>query len=120
MFIRLFTNIRLKFAKYIRENAFKIIIILVLILFFTSIYNMIVNFSVPIRPIVSKDIETPVISEEKFPKKVQEEGVKQINQFLEYVNQDKIDLAADMLTDEAKQYAFLNKKEAIRIYNRSI
>ena len=25
MFIRLFTNIRLKFAKYIRENAFKII-----------------------------------------------------------------------------------------------
>ena len=32
MFIRLFTNIRLKFAKYIRENAFKIIIILVLIL----------------------------------------------------------------------------------------
>ena len=28
MFIRLFTNIRLKFAKYIRENAFKIIIIL--------------------------------------------------------------------------------------------
>ena len=119
MFIRLFTNIRLKFAKYIRENAFKIIIILVLILFFTSIYNVIVNFSVPIRPIISKDIETPVISEEKFPKKVQEEGLKQINQFLEYVNQDKIDLA-DMLTDEAKQYAFLNKKEAIRIYNRSI
>lgn len=117
MFIRLFTNIRLKFAKYIRENAFKIIIILVLILFFTSIYNVIVNFSVPIRPIVSKDIETPVISEEKFPKKVQEEGLKLINQFLEYVNQDKIDLAADMLTDEAKQYSFLNKKEAIRIYN---
>ena len=101
------------FGKYLRENMFKIILILVLILFGTGIYNMISNYSVPVRPIVTKDIETPIISEHKFPTKIQEEGLKKINEFLNYVKEDKIDLAAEMLTDDAKYYAFKNKKEAI-------
>ena len=52
MFRRLYTNIRLMFGKYLRENMFKIIMILVLILFGTSIYNMILNYNTEVRPIV--------------------------------------------------------------------
>ena len=111
MFRRLYTNIRLMFGKYLRENMFKIIMILVLILFGTSIYNMILNYNTEVRPIVSRDIETPVISDQKFPSKVQEEGLKKINEFLNYVKEDKIDLAAEMLTEDAKYYSFKNKKE---------
>lgn len=113
MLRRLYTNIRLTFGRYLRENTFKIIVILVLLLFGTGIYNMIVSYNVPLRPIVTKDIETPVISEGKFPAKIQEEGLKKINEFLNYVKEDKIDLAAEMLTDDAKYYSFKNKKEAI-------
>ena len=109
MFRRLYTNIRLMFGKYLRENMFKIIMILVLILFGTSIYNMILNYNTEVRPIVSRDIETPVISDQKFPSKVQEEGLKKINEFLNYVKEDKIDLAAEMLTEDAKYYSFKNK-----------
>lgn len=113
MLRRIYTNIRLTFGKYLRENTFKIIVILVLILFGTGIYNMIVTYNIPVKPIKSKDIETPVISEGKFPEKIQEEGLKKINEFLNYVKEDKIDLAAEMLTDDAKYYSFKNKKEAI-------
>lgn len=113
MLRRLYTNIRLIIGRYLRENMLKIIIILVLILFGTSIYNMILNYNTEVRPIVTKDIETPVISNQKFPSKIQEEGLKKINQFLNYVKEDKIDLAAEMLTEDAKYYSFKNKKEAI-------
>ena len=113
MLRRLSTNIRLIIGRYLRENMLKIIIILVLILFGTSIYNMILNYNTEVRPIVTKDIETPVISNQKFPSKIQEEGLKKINQFLNYVKEDKIDLAAEMLTEDAKYYSFKNKKEAI-------
>ena len=113
MLRRLYTNIRLIIGRYLRENMLKIIIILVLILFATSIYNMILNYNTEVRPIVTKDIETPVISNQKFPSKIQEEGLKKINQFLNYVKEDKIDLAAEMLTEDAKYYSFKNKKEAI-------
>lgn len=113
MLRRIYTNIRLTFGKYLRENTFKIIVILVLILFGTGIYNMIVTYNIPVKPIKSKDIETPVISEGKFPAKIQEEGLKKINEFLNYVKEDKIDLAAEMLTYDAKYYSFKNKKEAI-------
>lgn len=113
MLRRLYTNIRLIIGRYLRENMLKIIIILVLILFGTSIYNMILNYNTEVRPIVTKDIETPVISNQKFPSKIQEEGLKKINQFLNYVKGDKIDLAAEMLTEDAKYYSFKNKKEAI-------
>ena len=113
MLRRLYTNIRLIIVRYLRENILKIIIILVLILFGTSIYNMILNYNTEVRPIVTKDIETPVISNQKFPSKIQEEGLKKINQFLNYVKEDKIDLAAEMLTEDAKYYSFKNKKEAI-------
>ena len=113
MLRRIYTNIRLTFGKYLRENTFKIIVTLVLILFGTGIYNMIVTYNIPVKPIKSKDIETPVISEGKFPAKIQEEGLKKINEFLNYVKEDKIDLAAEMLTDDAKYYSFKNKKEAI-------
>lgn len=113
MLRRLYTNIRLIIGRYLRENMLKIIIILVLILFGTSIYNMILNYNTEVRPIVTKDIETPVISNQKFPSKIQEEGLKKINQFLNYVKEDKIDLAAEMLTEDTKYYSFKNKKEAI-------
>ena len=113
MLRRLYTNIRLIIGRYLRENMLKIIIILVLILFGTSIYNMILNYNTEVRPIVTKDIETPVISNQKFPSKIQEEGLKKINQFLNYVKEDKIDLAAEMLTEDAKYYSYKNKKEAI-------
>ena len=113
MLRRLYTNIRLIIGRYLRENMLKIIIILVLILFGTSIYNMILNYNTEVRPIVTKDMETPVISNQKFPSKIQEEGLKKINQFLNYVKEDKIDLAAEMLTEDAKYYSFKNKKEAI-------
>lgn len=113
MLRRLYTNIRLIIGRYLRENMLKIIIILVLILFGTSIYNMILNYNTEVRPIVTKDIETPVISNQKFPSKIQEEGLKKINQFLNYVKEDKIDLASEMLTEDAKYYSFKNKKEAI-------
>ena len=113
MLRRLYTNIRLIIGRYLRENMLKIIIILVLILFGTSIYNMILNYNTEVRPIVTKDIETPVISNQKFPSKIQEEGLKKINQFLNYVKEDKIDLAAEMLTEDSKYYSFKNKKEAI-------
>lgn len=113
MLRKLYTNIRLIIGRYLRENMLKIIIILVLILFGTSIYNMILNYNTEVRPIVTKDIETPVISNQKFPSKIQEEGLKKINQFLNYVKEDKIDLAAEMLTEDAKYYSFKNKKEAI-------
>ena len=113
MLRRLYTNIRLIIGRYLRENMLKIIIILVLILFGTSIYNMILNYNTEVRPIVTKDIETPVISNQKFPSKIQEEGLKKINQFLNYGKEDKIDLAAEMLTEDAKYYSFKNKKEAI-------
>ena len=113
MLRRLYTNIRLIIGRYLRENMLKIIIILVLILFGTIIYNMILNYNTEVRPIVTKDIETPVISNQKFPSKIQEEGLKKINQFLNYVKEDKIDLAAEMLTEDAKYYSFKNKKEAI-------
>ena len=113
MLRRLYTNIRLIIGRYLRENMLKIIIILVLILFGTSIYNMILTYNTEVRPIVTKDIETPVISNQKFPSKIQEEGLKKINQFLNYVKEDKIDLAAEMLTEDAKYYSFKNKKEAI-------
>ena len=113
MLRRLYTNIRLIIGRYLRENMLKIIIILVLILFGTSIYNMILNYNTEVRPIVTKDIETPVISNQKFPSKIQEEGLKKINQFLNYVKEDKIVLAAEMLTEDAKYYSFKNKKEAI-------
>ena len=113
MLRRLYTNIRLIIGRYLRENMLKIIIILVLILFGTSIYNMILNYNTEVRQIVTKDIETPVISNQKFPSKIQEEGLKKINQFLNYVKEDKIDLAAEMLTEDAKYYSFKNKKEAI-------
>ena len=113
MLRRLYTNIRLIIGRYLRENMLKIIIILVLILFGTSIYNMILNYNTQVRPIVTKDMETPVISNQKFPSKIQEEGLKKINQFLNYVKEDKIDLAAEMLTEDAKYYSFKNKKEAI-------
>lgn len=113
MLRRLYTSIRLIIGRYLRENMLKIIIILVLILFGTSIYNMILNYNTEVRPIVTKDIETPVISNQKFPSKIQEEGLKKINQFLNYVKEDKIDLAAEMLTEDAKYYSFKNKKEAI-------
>ena len=113
MLRRLYTNIRLIIGRYIRENMLKIIIILVLILFGTSIYNMILNYNTEVRPIVTKDMETPVISNQKFPSRIQEEGLKKINQFLNYVKEDKIDLAAEMLTEDAKYYSFKNKKEAI-------
>lgn len=113
MLRRLYTNIRLIIGRYLRENMLKIIIILVLILFGTSIYNMILNYNTEVRPIVTKDIETPVISNQKFPSKIQEEGLKKINQFLNYVKEDKIDLATEMLTEDAKYYSFKNKKEAI-------
>jgi len=113
MLRRLYTNIRLMIGRYLRENMLKIIIILVLILFGTSIYNMILNYNTEVRPIVTKDMETPVISNQKFPSKIQEEGLKKINQFLNYVKEDKIDLAAEMLTEDAKYYSFKNKKEAI-------
>ena len=113
MLRRLYTNIRLIIGRYLRENMLKTIIILVLILFGTSIYNMILNYNTEVRPIVTKDIETPVISNQKFPSKIQEEGLKKINQFLNYVKEDKIDLAAEMLTEDAKYYSFKNKKEAI-------
>ena len=113
MLRRLYTNIRLMIGRYLRENMLKIIIILVLILFGTSIYNMILNYNAEVRPIVTKDMETPVISNQKFPSKIQEEGLKKINQFLNYVKEDKIDLAAEMLTEDAKYYSFKNKKEAI-------
>lgn len=113
MLRRLYTNIRLIIGRYLRENMLKIIIILVLILFGTSIYNMILNYNTEVRPIVTKDIETPVISNQKFPSKIQEEGLKKINQFLNYVKEDKIDLAAEMLTEDAKYYSFKNKKEVI-------
>ena len=113
MLRRLYTNIRLIIGRYLRENMLKIIIILVLILFGTSIYNMILNYNTEVRPIVTKDIETPVISNQKFPSRIQEEGLKKINQFLNYVKEDKIDLAAEMLTEDAKYYSFKNKKEAI-------
>ena len=113
MLRRLYTNIRLIIGRYLRENMLKIIIILVLILFGTSIYNMILNYNTEVRPIVTKDIEIPVISNQKFPSKIQEEGLKKINQFLNYVKEDKIDLAAEMLTEDAKYYSFKNKKEAI-------
>ena len=113
MLRRLYTNIRLMIGRHLRENRLKIIIILVLILFGTSIYNMILNYNTEVRPIVTKDMETPVISNQKFPSKIQEEGLKKINQFLNYVKEDKIDLAAEMLTEDAKYYSFKNKKEAI-------
>lgn len=113
MLRRLYTNIRLIIGRYLRENMLKIIIILVLILFGTSIYNMILNYNTEVRLIVTKDIETPVISNQKFPSKIQEEGLKKINQFLNYVKEDKIDLATEMLTEDAKYYSFKNKKEAI-------
>ena len=113
MLRRLYTNIRLIIGRYLRENMLKIIIILVLILFGISIYNMILNYNTEVRPIVTKDMETPVISNQKFPSKIQEEGLKKINQFLNYVKEDKIDLAAEMLTEDAKYYSFKNKKEAI-------
>ena len=113
MLRRLYTNIRLIIGRYLRKNMLKIIIILVLILFGTSIYNMILNYNTEVRPIVTKDMETPVISNQKFPSKIQEEGLKKINQFLNYVKEDKIDLAAEMLTEDAKYYSFKNKKEAI-------
>lgn len=113
MLRRLYTNIRLIIGRYLRENMLKIIIILVLILFGTSIYNMILNYNTEVRPIVTKDMETPVISNQKFPSRIQEEGLKKINQFLNYVKEDKIDLAAEMLTEDAKYYSFKNKKEAI-------
>ena len=113
MLRRLYTNIRLIIGRYLRENMLKIIIILVLILFGTSIYNMILNYNTEVRPIVTKDMETPVISNQKFPSKIQEEGLKKINQFLNYVKEDKIDLAAEMLTEDARYYSFKNKKEAI-------
>ena len=113
MLRRLYTNIRLIIGRYLRENMLKIIIILVLILFGTSIYNMILNYNTEVRPIVTKDMETPVISNQKFPSKIQEEGLKKINQFLNYVKEDKIDLAAEMLTEDAKYYSFKNQKEAI-------
>ena len=113
MLRRLYTNIRLIIGRYLRKNMLKIIIILVLILFGTSIYNMILNYNTQVRPIVTKDIETPVISNQKFPSRIQEEGLKKINQFLNYVKEDKIDLAAEMLTEDAKYYSFKNKKEAI-------
>ena len=113
MLRRLYTNIRLIIGRYLRENMLKIIIILVLILFGTSIYNMILNYNTEVRPIVTKDIETSIISNQKFPSKIQEEGLKKINQFLNYVKEDKIDLAAEMLTEDAKYYSFKNKKEAI-------
>ena len=113
MLRRLYTNMRLIIGRYLRENMLKIIIILVLILFGTSIYNMILNYNTEVRPIVTKDMETPVISNQKFPSKIQEEGLKKINQFLNYVKEDKIDLAAEMLTEDAKYYSFKNKKEAI-------
>ena len=45
MLRRLYTNIRLIIGRYLRENMLKIIIILVLILFGTSIYNMILNYN---------------------------------------------------------------------------
>ena len=113
MLRRLYTNIRLIIGRYLRKNMLKIIIILVLILFGTSIYNMILNYNTQVRPIVTKDMETPVISNQKFPSRIQEEGLKKINQFLNYVKEDKIDLAAEMLTEDAKYYSFKNKKEAI-------
>ena len=113
MLRRLYTNIRLIIGRYLRENMLKIIIILVLILFGTSIYNMILNYNTEVRPIVTKDMETPVISNQKFPSRIQEEGLKKINQFLNYVKEDKIDLATEMLTEDAKYYSFKNKKEAI-------
>lgn len=113
MLRRLYTNIRLIIGRYLRKNMLKIIIILVLILFGTSIYNMILNYNTEVRPIVTKDMETPVISNQKFPSRIQEEGLKKINQFLNYVKEDKIDLAAEMLTEDAKYYSFKNKKEAI-------
>ena len=56
MLRRIYTNIRLTFGKYLRENTFKIIVILVLILFGTGIYNMIVTYNIPVKPIKSKDI----------------------------------------------------------------
>ena len=113
MLRRLYTNIRLMIGRYLRENMLKIIIILVLILFGTSIYNMILNYNTEVRPIVTKDMETPVISNQKFPSKKQEERLKKIKQCLNYVKEDKIDLAAEMLTEDAKYYSFKNKKEAI-------
>jgi len=113
MLRRLYTNIRLIIGRYLRKNMLKIIIILVLILFGTSIYNMILNYNTQVRPIVTKDMEIPVISNQKFPSRIQEEGLKKINQFLNYVKEDKIDLAAEMLTEDAKYYSFKNKKEAI-------
>ena len=72
MLRRLYTNIRLIIGRYLRENMLKIIIILVLILFGTSIYNMILNYNTEVRPIVTKDIETPVISNQKFPSNIQD------------------------------------------------
>lgn len=101
------TDLRIRIRRFIRENKWKVVLIIIVWIILIGINVMLINFKLGDTLVTSYEPYTPIIDNgQTMPKKWQETIENKIEEYINYCNQKEYEKAYQMISEECRKEVY--------------